>query len=275
MCQAVHSIDITYGCFRASVQGVQLMGQSERVSGDLEDAMTESSDVNSTDSGCQGGHRYASSDAELVGYFLSSLGVKGQSYEALGGADFNSDEAAARMLKAFKFLQMARSPMQWFDSVTATLMKLSPEHRITLTLVYTPHSWPATWMASALSAPWGSGSMAALALTLPGATSSEDGGISSETVRRWLLDVDRPSMQEVKRRESVCARLVRIGELRLDKAMGAYDALRVARVLEEEREAREKRVARQAANEARLAEELGMDRRIARARLERRTRRAA
>jgi hypothetical protein len=210
----------------------------------------------------QGGHRYAKSDQELAGFFTSAVGLSGQGIDPSGvHRPFDSNDGAERQLRAMRWLSSAQSPMAWVDRVAATLGQLTEEHRRTLVLVYTPHAWPSTWLASALATPWGGGSLTSLALAMPGASSS---------VRGWLLDVDRPQEQERKRRESVCSKLVREAEkLRMD-ALVAYDALRVTRVEVEGREARERKSARALKSAALLEEELGMDRRIARARLERR-----
>jgi hypothetical protein len=207
-----------------------------------------------------GGHKYASADAELSGYFTSAVGLKGQGYEVSGGNAFSSNDAAERMLKQMRWLSASASPMSFVDRVAATLQQLAPEHRITLSLVYAPHAWPATWMASALATPWGSGSMAALVLTLPKAV---------QGLRRWLLEVDRPLEQERKHRETACARLVRDGEMLRLAALKEYETLRVLRVAGEIAEARRLRAAKAERSAQLLAEELGMDRRIARARAER------
>ncbi len=150
--------------------------------------------------------------------------------------------------------------------MAATLVCLATEHQRILVLVYTPHAWPATWMASALATPWGGGSMAALALTLPRA---------AQELQRWLLDVDRPKEEERRRRETMCARLVREGEPFRAAAIRAYDTLRVARIDAETAAARQAKAARATRAATMLADEIGMDRRIQRARFERRMRRVA
>jgi hypothetical protein len=212
------------------------------------------------------GHRYAKADFELAGFFTHAVGLKGQGYESSGGIAFDSNSAAERQLKAMRWLSQAQSPIAWVDRVAATLGQLDDEHRRVLVLVYTPHAWPSTWLASALATPWGGGSLTSLALALPGASSA---------VRGWLLDVDRPEEQERKRRESVCSKLVREAEGLRMAALIAYDALRVPRVKQEATTATARRFARYAANEALLVRVMGVAREKAATRFARKCRRAA
>ncbi len=212
------------------------------------------------------GHRYATADAEISGFFTCAVGLKGQSYDSTGGGAFDAASASERMLKGMKWLSGQSSALQWHDRVASSFVTLTPEHRTTLSLIYTPHAWPATWMASALASPWGGGSMASLAMTLPRAV---------QGLRRWLLEVDRPSIEEWKHRSKVCGRLVQDGEeLRL-VSLAAYDVVRKARIAHEAAYARAYKARRALLREELLAQELGMDRRIARARFEHRTRKVA
>lgn len=177
----------------------------------------------------QGGHRYAKSDEELTGFFTAALGVKAQSYQGNGGGAFDSAALHDQRLKA-----MRAGGMAWFDRVGRTLAQMPPLTRELLTTVYTPHAWP-TWLADALSTPWGGGSFVLVAASLPRAATAAQ----RETgVLEWMLSRGRggASDGEAKSLTALFRNLRDDAEALRMPAIAMYDLLRVARCKAEARE---------------------------------------
>ena len=183
----------------------------------------------------QGGHRYAAADAELAGFFTSAIGLKGQSYDANGGGAFNSNSLHDARIRA-----LDAGSVPWFDRVEATFMRLPANSQRVLALVYTPHGWP-TWLADALSTPWGGGSFVALAAGLPRAVAAAGGG--SPLV--WLASRGRggANERESKAMTDLYRRLRQDCEdLRLG-ALALYDVVRVERIKRSQAAEREEKAA--------------------------------
>lgn len=201
-------------------------------------------------------HRLAKADEELNGYYLSHLGVAAQGYENSVQAFVSANAHAARMLR------MRKGTMAWWDRVDATLRLLPAEHRVVLTLVYTPHGWP-TWLADALSPAWGGGSFVALSATLPRAATASEERKSGQSILGWFAARGRGSDDALWRNlKDDCAKL------RL-AALEAYEVLRMTRIRDEneaEREAKRRRDDRVAAfaAEIRAKGEVRQARRFAR-----------
>jgi len=210
----------------------------------------------------EGGHRYASADAELAGFFTAALGVIAQGYENNGVQAFLSCHA-----HAVRILAIQRGHMRWYDRVEATLLQLPAEHRRVLELIYRPHAWP-TWLASELATPWGGGSMVALAATLTRATDAAGGG----SAIGWLVSRGRGGANdgEVKRLQGLFRRLREDAEGLRMKALAAYDILRIERVKRSQANEREVKAARERANADRLATMIGQSRAKSAARFTRR-----
>lgn len=238
-----------------------------------------------------GGHRLAASDAELVGFFTAAVGVRAQQYEGSGGA-FSSSETHTSRLKAMRWLAPGTPPsaMVVRDRVASSLSMLSPAHRSVLVAVYTPHAWHAVAVV-ALASPWGGGSLVLLASTLPRASEvarkrkvgrphrlanllktlghedeSERERPEADEVLGWLL-----SLAVSDETTQLIGRLRKDAEALRMSALEAYEVVRRARVEAEGVEFRARKEARRRRGEELLAEEIGMSRRIARARFERRT----
>jgi hypothetical protein len=205
-----------------------------------------------------GGHRYAAADEELTGFFLATAGARGCEWEVSGGkVPFDANSAAERMLTRCCWLSAGPQSLQRrCDSIAATLAQLDSGDQAVLTLVYTPHAWPSWWAANALSSPWGGGSLAGLALSLPG---------SSSAVRGWLLDRDIPPKQELERREGICRKLRNAASGLREAALASYAPVMAARIAGAKAAASAKRRSAEARSARLLVEEFEIDASIARA----------
>lgn len=213
---------------------------------------------NSDEQHARNQRRFGKADDELVGWFAASIGVRAQTYERGGSAAFDSNVAHGARLRALE-----QGGIAWFDRVAATIRQLAPEHRRVLVLVYTPHSWP-TWLADALSTPWGGGSFVALASTLPRAAEAAMRSLKVErvapaSVMSWFGSRGRGGADELFRRLKSDGEEIRLA------ALAAYDALRVARLKREQAVERKAKEDRERANAKLLAEKLAGRRRKARA----------
>lgn len=223
--------------------------------------------------------RFTLADAELVGFFTASVGVRAQQYDACGGTAFDVHEAHTSKLKAMRWLAPGSpaSAMVVRDRVASSLLELPRATLEVLTAVYAPHGWPLV-VASALSTPWGGGSLTELAATLPLASRAAGGGNAVSVVEWLAVRIERIGRIELdrNRREAEVAFGKMVAEWRSAAetlrmaALEEYEVVRRARVAAEVASYRAVRDNRRRKSEAMLAEELGMSRRIARARLERR-----
>jgi hypothetical protein len=233
-------------------------------------------------------NQYANAEREVCGFFTSSLGVKAQSFEGGGGlVAFDANAAAERMLVSIRASGYGEgiSPTAQHDRVAVTLAALPAATHALLALVYVPYGTGCSprgarrgedtpdLLSSALRTAWGGGSYVRLALTHkrvlaafgrqhPGKT-ADPAGLLAFLTHEAGRGTAAPDWLGIVQGD---------GEERRTVALVAYDALRVLRMDAEAQESRERRAHKAAANAARLEEELGMDRRIARARFERRTR---
>lgn len=213
--------------------------------------------------------RYGKSDDELTGWFSAAIGCKAQSYDSDGGGTDPNEQHYARLRS------MARGTMRWFDRVGDTVRLLPLAERRVLVLVYTPHSWP-TWLQDALTTPWGGGNFVALAATTPRAANAA-GKAGATSVHHWLVSRGRGGANERESKEmrDLFRRLKDDCEALRVPALAAYEALRVDRVKREQAAERQAKSLREAKNAALLEEHLGVCRRRARAKLDRRIRLAA
>lgn len=186
--------------------------------------------------------RYGKADDELVGYFSAAIGVKAQSYEPSTAA-FDPGRPHEARLRA-----LSGGGMRWFDAVGATLGQLEIDHRRVLAAVYAPHAWP-TWLADALSTPWGGGSFVGLAGGLPRAAlaaRTREGGL---TVLDWLAKrgkTAKDALMTSLREDCEALRL---------PALVAYDAFRIVRIKDGQVAERD-RAARQSERNVRLYSDL-------------------
>jgi hypothetical protein len=114
--------------------------------------------------------------------------------------------------------------------------------------VYAPHGAP-TWLADALSTPWGGGSFVQLAIGLPRAALAAADRSEGRTVLDWLVARGR------RAKDALLVSLREDCETLRVPALAAYDALRIARVKAEQEADRAAKVAREERN-ARLYTEL-------------------
>lgn len=161
--------------------------------------------------------RYGKADDELVGYFSAAIGVRAQSYEPSTAA-FDPGRPHEARLKA-----LAGGGMRWFDAVGGTLALLDVDYRRVLSAVYRPHAWP-TWLADALSTPWGGGTFVALVGTLPRAALAAQSRDVGVTVLDWLAKRGKTA------KDALLTSLREDGEALRMPALVAYDALRIARI---------------------------------------------
>lgn len=214
--------------------------------------------------------RFGKADDELVGFFSAAIGVRAQNLDSNGGA-FNSHDAHEGRLKAMAWLTGRVGAREWFDRVGSTLVQLPLEHRRLVVLVYTPHGAP-TWLADALSTPWGGGSFVQLACALPRATlaaADRHGGAiawpkrgvvraqprDGQTVLDWLVARGR------RAKDALLSSLREDGEALRMPALAAYEQLRIERVKAEQIVERDTKAARERANEDRYLKWLGKRRR--------------
>lgn len=189
--------------------------------------------------------RWWEADEEICGFFTSSVGIKAQNYEGGNGATFDSNAMHAAKLKTMGWMTKRRSDIEQHMLVEVTLMQLHAEDQRVARLVYTPHAWP-SWLASALSVPWGHGSLVALAAVHPMVTErarkQTDGSIIG-----WMLAQGRE--------ESFWRKVKEVTERSRLHMLRRYDEIRTLRDRADDAERRAEKAHRRAENQ-RLLEEV-------------------
>lgn len=200
--------------------------------------------------------RFIEADAELVGYFTSSVGVRAQSYDSDGGGGgaFDSERAHEGMLR-----ECSRGTMHRVDAVAATLRLLTPAHRRVLQLVYEPHA-PGTnglKLASDLTPSWGGGSFVRLSALTETARAAFDRRFHREGDPAAVLVFLRDEAGRGRQSEGLFRRLREECETARERPLEAYDALREHREHAEGLERRRRRAESERRGDILLAQILG------------------
>lgn len=164
--------------------------------------------------------RYGKADDELNDWFVQAKFIKAQIYDR--GADISANIRAS-LLHDARIRLIEQNGMVWFDKVRDTIACLTPAHRRVAELVYSPHS-AATWLADALSPPWGNGSLVQLAIGLPRAKLAAQDRMPGFTVLNWLTQRGR------RAKDDLLTSLREDGEVLRIELLAAYEELRKVRV---------------------------------------------
>lgn len=210
-------------------------------------------------------HQFIEADRELAEFYLSSLGVRAQSYEPSYGA-IADDDASALHEETTR-----RRAIRRFNGTELALGRMPADERRVLRSVYAPHGWPEL-LACALRTRWGSGSLVGLALVSERALKAYTRRYpTQEPSPAAVLDYLRDEAGNAASARALFVGLLEDCERARVKALSVYTVIMCARMEEED-------VARASAarhRESILAKDLGQKAKREHDRFERRLSRAA
>lgn len=164
------------------------------------------------------GQDFSRAETELVGFYLSNLGIAAQSYDPDGhGGGTDSEGASLMHLEA----------MRQHRRVEQTIAELTPEHRHTLWLVYAPHRHPDLLRVAFARSHGSFVALAARTQAVVGAATEAHRDTDAASVLVWL---DAQARKGEHAPKQLFRAIVAECDRTLKAALTAYDAVRRERV---------------------------------------------